>query len=279
MTAQTQPEALRLADCFYLYATGDEYQRDAEAAVIELRRLHAENESQAARIAQLEAALAGAEPVSGQCRFAGEKSWGWCAVEHVRMVQADPRYAAEGYEARYLYTHPPASRQPLSDEQIDALPIVIHLRQRIKHWKRESAKRYVEGWNDSAEQEGARSAPAAPVELPEPAFRLSWRPTRGVYVVDQPGIESTDCYTPEQVRELLAAAPKLPQVDGCWCQTCRPITLDDMRMVLCPECGNKRCPRATHHDNACTGSNEPGQPGSSWRREQQPQEQSTKGER
>lgn len=34
------------------------------------------------------------------------------------------------------------------------------------------------------------------------------------------------------------------------------------RMVLCPICGNKRCPRATHHDNACTGSNEPGQPGS-----------------
>lgn len=33
-------------------------------------------------------------------------------------------------------------------------------------------------------------------------------------------------------------------------------------MVLCPICGNKRCPRATHHKNACTGSNEPGQPGS-----------------
>ena len=63
---------------------------------------------------------------------------------------------------------------------------------------------------------------------------------------------------------MLAAAPKLPQGDGCWCQTCRPITLDDMRMVLCPECGNKRCPRARHHDNLCTGSNEPGQPGSSW---------------
>ena len=34
------------------------------------------------------------------------------------------------------------------------------------------------------------------------------------------------------------------------------------RMILCPECGNKRCPKATHHDNACTGSNEPGQVGS-----------------
>ena len=33
-------------------------------------------------------------------------------------------------------------------------------------------------------------------------------------------------------------------------------------MILCPACGNKRCPHATHHDNPCTGSNEPGQEGS-----------------
>ena len=33
-------------------------------------------------------------------------------------------------------------------------------------------------------------------------------------------------------------------------------------MILCPHCGNKRCPRASDHDLACTGSNEPGQPGS-----------------
>ena len=116
MTAQTLPDDVRAAllneGAWHNITLGD-----VNAAGRELRRLHAENESQAARIAQLEAALAGAEPVSGQCRFAGEKSWGWCAVEHVRMVQADPRYAAEGYEARYLYTHPPASRQPLTDEQ------------------------------------------------------------------------------------------------------------------------------------------------------------------
>lgn len=50
----------------------------------------------------------------------------------------------------------------------------------------------------------------------------------------------------------------------CWCHTCRPVTMQDSRMVLCPSCGNKRCPRANHHDNACTGSNEPGQPGSAY---------------
>lgn len=34
------------------------------------------------------------------------------------------------------------------------------------------------------------------------------------------------------------------------------------RMIVCTECGNKRCPKATDHDLACTRSNEPGQDGS-----------------
>ncbi|WP_233630752.1 hypothetical protein [Citrobacter amalonaticus] len=46
--------------------------------------------------------------------------------------------------------------------------------------------------------------------------------------------------------------------------TCRPVTMGDMRFVVCPECGNKRCPRANNHRNACTGSNEPGQEGSAY---------------
>lgn len=37
------------------------------------------------------------------------------------------------------------------------------------------------------------------------------------------------------------------------------------RMSLCSECGNKRCPKATHHDNACTRSNDDGQAGSRYR--------------
>lgn len=36
------------------------------------------------------------------------------------------------------------------------------------------------------------------------------------------------------------------------------------RMILCDTCGNKRCPRATNHTEACTASNEPGQPGSAY---------------
>jgi hypothetical protein len=56
----------------------------------------------------------------------------------------------------------------------------------------------------------------------------------------------------------------------CWCHTCRPMgsgwsgDLSDIRMVLCPECGNKRCPKAMHHDHYCTRSNASGQLGSAY---------------
>ena len=39
------------------------------------------------------------------------------------------------------------------------------------------------------------------------------------------------------------------------------LPLNLTRMILCPDCGNKRCPRAQDHRNECTGSNEPGQIG------------------
>lgn len=38
--------------------------------------------------------------------------------------------------------------------------------------------------------------------------------------------------------------------------------MEVQRMFLCPDCGNKRCPKATNHSHDCSGSNEPGQPGS-----------------
>ena len=66
--------------------------------------------------------------------------------------------------------------------------------------------------------------------------------------------------------------------NDCWCWMCRrdipigpqdqrrfmglPLTEGNTRMFLCPECGNKRCPRATDHREACTGSNDPDQLGS-----------------
>jgi len=58
-------------------------------------------------------------------------------------------------------------------------------------------------------------------------------------------------------------APAKP-MSACWCAICRPVTLLDSRMVLCPTCGNKRCPRANDHRHDCSGSNEPGQSGSAY---------------
>jgi len=58
---------------------------------------------------------------------------------------------------------------------------------------------------------------------------------------------------------------------ACWCHKCIEgkttrggFPLSGTRMILCPACGNKRCPHATNHELACTGSNEPGQKGSSY---------------
>ena len=56
----------------------------------------------------------------------------------------------------------------------------------------------------------------------------------------------------------------------CYCYNCNKDRMDETgripyvmtRMIVCPECGNKRCPHSTDHNLACTNSNDPGQPGS-----------------
>ena len=40
------------------------------------------------------------------------------------------------------------------------------------------------------------------------------------------------------------------------------LPLSSMTMILCPECGNKRCPKASDHELKCTDSNDVGQTGS-----------------
>ena len=55
----------------------------------------------------------------------------------------------------------------------------------------------------------------------------------------------------------------------CWCYNCLkeikdarglPVTMSTF--IVCPSCGNKRCPKASNHMLPCTNSNEPNQPGS-----------------
>lgn len=59
--------------------------------------------------------------------------------------------------------------------------------------------------------------------------------------------------------------------EDCGCFACighKPVrtnswlTVGMSMMIVCAECGNKRCPHGTDHRNACTASNEPGQAGS-----------------
>lgn len=56
----------------------------------------------------------------------------------------------------------------------------------------------------------------------------------------------------------------------CFCYNCNKDRKDESgnfpyvltRMIVCPKCGNKRCPHSTDHNLPCTNSNDPGQPGS-----------------
>ncbi len=63
--------------------------------------------------------------------------------------------------------------------------------------------------------------------------------------------------------------PPLNKKNVCDCAKCDP---NANHMIVCSECGNKRCPKATDHDLACTHSNKPGQKGSSWEDYQIPTE-------
>ena len=62
--------------------------------------------------------------------------------------------------------------------------------------------------------------------------------------------------------------PVQPPKSKCQCEACLPqgnlLHPENMRMIVCATCGNKRCPHATNHLNVCTGSNDVGQKGSSW---------------
>lgn len=66
--------------------------------------------------------------------------------------------------------------------------------------------------------------------------------------VDQPFVDflTTDCHRCDAERRAKLL----------------PVQALSSRMILCPDCGNKRCPKATDHDLPCGHSNESGQVGS-----------------
>jgi len=63
------------------------------------------------------------------------------------------------------------------------------------------------------------------------------------------------------------------RIVGCGCHKCMECEIDPTTFlpksfntfIVCPNCGNKRCPQATDHTLECTNSNEPGQEGSRYK--------------
>lgn len=83
--------------------------------------------------------------------------------------------------------------------------------------------------------------------------------------------ELLDALVAYRQQQLALSVPGTGCGACCWCQneTQRAVhelnpaaRLPDWGMIVCPNCGNKRCPKATHHNHVCTLSNEPGQSGS-----------------
>ncbi|HHB7632589.1 TPA: hypothetical protein ACN7L4_005306 [Klebsiella pneumoniae] len=111
----------------------------------------------------------------------------------------------------------------------------------------------------------AQPAPAVPEEITiETATIIAYGlPTTNIGAIFKAGHDA--CRAAKLKAQPQNAPQNIPEIiPDCWCRACRPVALNDMRFVVCPNCGNKRCPRANDHRNACTGSNEPGQEGSAY---------------
>ena len=99
-----------------------------------------------------------------------------------------------------------------------------------------------------------------PLDLPNAELVLSYAAGQWKYVKRDGNSCSDDAVS--QTSHSVSGAEGMSKLK-CWCLTCVPIA-EHSRMALCPDCGNKRCPKANDHRNACTGSNDLGQKGSPW---------------
>lgn len=208
----------------------------------------------------LRAAVARADDVLGcgamPCRFkdtTGQTTNGRCVcLDHPRAGQA----LAALYKAAKAVVE--------EDEAMNISPVV---RLSPEQWARFQAI-----CDDQSEPTDALKALLRDKPIHEERFVFTSKPGEFEFYdtakVAEPRCEVTT-KSNEEVRRTWEATLGLDNVlKTCWCFQC----LDDpsmgllnptmVRMITCPQCGNKRCPRAASHDNACSGSNEPGQDGS-----------------
>ena len=90
-----------------------------------------------------------------------------------------------------------------------------------------------------------------------------------LYAASQIPVSPDEPTDDERIMAIEGVIPTMPsgnspEIPDCWCHACNPQGFGHARFVVCPDCGNKRCPKANNHMNACTGSNEPGQEGSAY---------------
>lgn len=215
-------------------------------------------------------ALAGmeAEPVAWAHRLINKRN----GVVHPWVYGSAEACPSEGdifnIEVMPLYTAPPA---PVSVP--DAMEMDDDFDSAFEHGKAVGWNAYraamLQGANGTLTNEGTITA-------------TQFKPVADLYGLTSPtGGETSFTFDAVEARDFIdggwscqeyvelgrfqeAVSGNSPVIPGCSCLTCRPLTFSDSRFVVCPECGNKRCPHANDHRNACTGSNEPGQEGSAY---------------
>lgn len=122
---------------------------------------------------------------------------------------------------------------------------------------------------ESAVRQAVGSASLAWVEAPKGVFDDQWAlaVSEGLIAWLHEHYETARTVSPSPW------SPYMHDDGECGCWTCinkRAETITDSyrrltflsRFIVCPDCGNKRCPKGTNHELACTGSNDAEQPGS-----------------
>ena len=245
--------------------------------------LTAERDELAARLAEIEAQ----EPVQGPTWLTDEQiEQGRCEVFSVDnpFCPCDAktmRKAARWAEAAILRAHnlwvaAPAQAAPVQGavrlaEIERAADLDADLIEAQRAVVQQLASRPACDWPGKCAHK--RPAPAAAPVQAEPRFAPCGRSADTSEPTDA---ELVAAEWPEGFEQAVQRLPTLADavalIDGpaqakpCRCRRCLT-ERDDLltlasTMIVCPTCGNKRCPHATDHRHACTGSNEPGQTGS-----------------
>lgn len=189
-------------------------------------------------------------PVNGMKTY-----WAELDPEEFRHLK---KYADENSEFMTLYRH----SQP-APEYPETLPCPVLLEPGLRFGKGIKTSTMLAALSRRAVYESDLAA-LSPEERVE--FQAGIEDVKAL--IAQPVPVAPVCTCPSGDGSLRWPCPvhpgRSPENPGCWCLTCRPVAINDMRFVVCPDCGNKRCPRANDHRNACTGSNETGQEGSAY---------------